>query len=41
MRLGFVVTNLEPPSRAVVGFYDKRETAEQRIKEGKFGPCWC
>jgi serine/threonine protein kinase len=34
-RVGFVVTNLEPPSRAVVPFYNKRGTAEQWIKEGK------
>jgi hypothetical protein len=29
------VTNLETDSRAVVRFYNKRETAEQWIKEGK------
>jgi hypothetical protein len=34
-RLGFIVTNLEMPSRAVVRFYNKRGTAEQWIKEGK------
>jgi hypothetical protein len=34
-RLGFIVTNLETESRAVVRFYNKRGTAEQRIKEGK------
>jgi hypothetical protein len=34
-RVGFVVTNLETNSRAVVRFYDKRGTAEQWIKEGK------
>jgi len=28
-RLGFIVTNLETPSRAVVRFYNKRGTAEQ------------
>src|SRR5271166_4514821 len=33
-RIGFIVTNLETPSRAVVGFYNKRGTAEQWIKEG-------
>jgi hypothetical protein len=32
--LGFIVTNLEAPSRAVVRFYNKRGTAEQWIKEG-------
>ena len=34
-RVGFIVTNLELPSRAVVWFYKKRGTAEQCIKEGK------
>jgi hypothetical protein len=34
-RLGFIVTNLGTPSRAVVRFYNKRGTAEQWIKEGK------
>ena len=34
-RVGFVVTNLETDSRAVVRFYNKRGTAEQWIKEGK------
>jgi hypothetical protein len=34
-RLGFIVTNLATPSRAVVRFYNKRGTAEQWIKEGK------
>jgi len=34
-RVGFIVTNLERPSRAVVRFYNKRGTAEQWIKEGK------
>ena len=34
-RLGFIVTNLEMPSRAVVRFYNKRGTAERWIKEGK------
>ncbi len=33
-RVGFIVTNLSLPSRAVVRFY-KRGTAEQWIKEGK------
>src|SRR3974390_994936 len=36
-RVGFIVTNLEMPSRAVVRFYNKRGTAEQWIKEGKQG----
>jgi Transposase DDE domain group 1 len=34
-RVGFIVTNLELPGRAVVRFYNKRGTAEQWIKEGK------
>jgi len=34
-RVGFIVTNLETPSRAVVRFYNKGGTAEQWIKEGK------
>ncbi len=34
-RVGFIVTNLETPSRAVVRFYNKRGTAEQLIKEGR------
>jgi hypothetical protein len=34
-RVGFIVTNLAMPSRAVVRFYNKRGTAEQWIKEGK------
>ena len=34
-RVGFIVTNLERPSRVVVRFYNKRGTAEQWIKEGK------
>lgn len=34
-RVGFIVTNLETDSRAVVRFYSQRGTAEQWIKEGK------
>ena len=34
-RVGFIVTNLEADSRAVVRFYNKRGTAEQWIKKGK------
>jgi len=34
-RVGFIVTNMNLPSRAVVRFYNKRGTAEQWIKEGK------
>jgi hypothetical protein len=32
-RVGFIVTNLQLPNRAVVRFYSKRGTAEQRINE--------
>lgn len=34
-RVGFIVTNLETDSRAVVRFYDKPGTAEQWTKEGR------
>ncbi len=34
-RVGFIVTNLTLPSRAVVRFYNKRGASEQWIKEGK------
>ena len=33
--IGFIVTNLEMPSRGAVRFYNKRGTSEQWIKEGK------
>jgi len=33
--VGFIVTNLTLPSRAVVRFYNKRGTSEQWTKEGK------
>src|SRR6266550_4027983 len=39
-RVGFLVTNLSLPSRAVVRFYNKRGTAEQWIKEGKQATHW-
>jgi hypothetical protein len=39
-RVGFIVTNRELPSRAVVRFYNKRRTAEQWIKEGKLAVNW-
>jgi len=38
--VGFLVTNLSLPSRAVVRFYNKRGTAEQWIKEGKQATHW-
>jgi hypothetical protein len=34
-RVGFIVTNMNLPSRAVVRFYNKRGTAEQWIEEGR------
>ena len=34
-RVGFIVTNLSAPNRAVVRFYNKRGMAEQWIKEGE------
>jgi hypothetical protein len=37
--VGFIVTNLSLPSRAVVRFYNKRGTAEW-IKEGKQATHW-
>ncbi len=39
-RVGFIVTNMTLPSRAVVRFYNKRGTAEQWIKEGKQAVSW-
>ena len=39
-RVGFIVTNMVLPSRAVVRFYNKRGTAEQWIKEGKQATHW-
>ena len=39
-RVGFIVTNMARPSRAVVRFYNKRGTAEQWIKEGKQATHW-
>ena len=38
--IGFIVTNLPLPNRAVVRFYNKRGTAEQWIKEGKQAAHW-
>jgi Transposase DDE domain group 1 len=39
-RVGFIVTNLPLPNRAVVRFYNKRGAAEQSIKEGKQAAHW-
>ncbi|MBM3559065.1 MAG: IS1380 family transposase [Alphaproteobacteria bacterium] len=39
-RVGFIVTNLSRPAERVVGFYNRRGTAEQWIKEGKNAIKW-
>jgi DDE family transposase len=39
-RVGFIVTNLELPSRTVVLFYNKVGTVEPWIKEGKLAVNW-
>ncbi|MFB0525695.1 MAG: IS1380 family transposase [Phycisphaerae bacterium] len=39
-RVGFIVTNLRWKSSHVVRFYNKRGTAEQWIKEGKYALKW-
>ena len=39
-RIGFIVTNLRRKSSNVVKFYNKRGTAEQGIKEGKYAVGW-
>ena len=39
-RVGFIVTNLPLPNRAVVRFDNKRGTAQQWIKEGKQAAHW-
>jgi len=39
-RVGFIVTNLRLMSSSVVKFYNKRGTAEQWIKEGKYALNW-
>ena len=39
-RIGFIVTNLKRPAKAVVRFYNQRGTAEQWIKEGKNAVKW-
>lgn len=39
-RVGFIVTNLRRKSSNVVKFYNKRGTAEQWIKEGKYALNW-
>ena len=39
-RVGFIVTNMARPSENVVAFYNKRDTCEQWIKEGKGAIKW-
>jgi hypothetical protein len=39
-RVGFIFTNLRSKSKNVVGFYNKRGTCEQWIKEGKGAIKW-
>ena len=39
-KVGFIVTNLRYRSKGVVKFYNKRGTAEQWIKEGKYAINW-
>ncbi len=39
-RVGFIVTNMSARSQGVVRFYNKRGTAEQWIKEGKYALNW-
>jgi len=39
-RIGYIVTNLRWKSINVVKFYNKRGTAEQWIKEGKYALNW-
>jgi len=39
-RVGFIVTNLRWKAKNVVKFYNKRGTAEQWIKEGKYALNW-
>ncbi len=39
-RVGFIVTNMARPAENVVGFYNKRGTCEQWIKEGKGAIRW-
>jgi hypothetical protein len=39
-RIGFIVTNLKRPPKAVVRFYNQLGTAEQWIKEGKNAVKW-
>lgn len=39
-RVGFIVTNLTRSSKQVVAFYNRRGTAEQYIKEGKYAIKW-
>jgi hypothetical protein len=39
-KVGFIVTNLRSRPKGVVKFYNKRGTAEQWIREGKYAINW-
>ena len=39
-RVGFIVTNMARRAESVVGFYNKRGTCEQYLKEGKGAIKW-
>ena len=39
-RVGFIVIGLSLPSRSVVRLYDKRDMAEQWIRDGKQATRW-
>lgn len=39
-RVELILTNMAPPAESVVGFYNKRGTCEQWIKEGKGAIRW-
>jgi hypothetical protein len=39
-RIGFIVTNLSAKSEGAVHFYNRRSTAKQWIKEGKYALNW-
>ena len=39
-RVGFLITNLSVPAERVFDFYNRRGTAEQWIKEGKYAIRW-
>jgi len=39
-RVGFIMTNISAKSEGVVHFYNRRGTAKQWIKEGKYALNW-